>query len=827
MRDSFTSAPPARARRFALLLSALIRPLARGAVVTLALGAASVTAPTASALTVVPMTPEMVLANSDMIVLGEVVGVSARWSGANESMIATDYSVRIERVLWDPSRLHGPVGEGGTVTLSFAGGEIDGKRVWVSDIPTCKLGDRAFFCLSRDNKGAISPLTGATAGLFRVAPAGADQRAGAAVLSATGAPVSRGFFALPDDPARAFTPEQFADEIARALPIAKADPALVYRAPRPGDEPTVRDASVAAPYTIPVTTPEHADPSVRGSWGAIEAPAAGAAGHGRSHEPPAPGASDAGSREYAELHQLHGAVERYRFLWGSPNAPSVFNIPPMYYGSSPWGLEFEYSCSDWNRYATLFRKYTTGQNTFGHQGRNDFAFTNSTDFYSAYGFSLGSSTVAIAVMYNSGGGNIQPGQKIYESDVIMNVAFSYTTSFTFAYSNPSVYYFSFVAIHETGHCFGREHQFTADPSAQYNSVMNYPPVGALLTEFYLPFVDDAGSIRAAYPSLSNTITDVGIHLFRTNGTGSSSGGVPVQWASQPSSAQKGSSISVSGYTIENLGTGTASVTVDWYLTPSRHSYTGAIYCNRSTYPDLATFSLYNASATVNVPSSTPTGTYYLAAALASDGFNGNQSAWSNASISVTAPPPPANDNSSNAQYFQGGVSFDLTNATPTPGSSSIACGGSNIPVGRDVWFFWVAPGAGSCKLITCGSVADTVLHIVDPYGQPAGCNDDGCSSGYGSFARFRTAPGGGYLIRVAAYSGGTGTGYMSAEFAGDPASQADFNPDGVIDSNDLTLLLLRYGTGVNPYAAGDITGDGWVDTSDLTRLLLVFGRVCP
>jgi len=54
----------------------------------------------------------------------------------------------------------------------------------------------------------------------------------------------------------------------------------------------------------------------------------------------------------------------------------------------------------------------------------------------------------------------------------------------------------------------------------------------------------------------------------------------------------------------------------------------------------------------------------------------------------------------------------------------------------------------------------------------------------------------------------------------------DLNLDRRTNTQDLTLLLLRFGQAVPPGTLGDITGDGVVNTSDLVQLLLRFGQVC-
>lgn len=62
-----------------------------------------------------------------------------------------------------------------------------------------------------------------------------------------------------------------------------------------------------------------------------------------------------------------------------------------------------------------------------------------------------------------------------------------------------------------------------------------------------------------------------------------------------------------------------------------------------------------------------------------------------------------------------------------------------------------------------------------------------------------------------------------------PACVADINDDGVVNTSDLTLFLVRFGQSAapgSPAAAADLNGDGTVNTTDLTLLLVRFGQTC-
>ncbi len=67
------------------------------------------------------------------------------------------------------------------------------------------------------------------------------------------------------------------------------------------------------------------------------------------------------------------------------------------------------------------------------------------------------------------------------------------------------------------------------------------------------------------------------------------------------------------------------------------------------------------------------------------------------------------------------------------------------------------------------------------------------------------------------------------DFAPPPSCVGDANDDGVVNTGDLTLLLLRFGQTVTPGSPGtsvDFNGDGTVNTADLTLLLVRFGQAC-
>lgn len=177
----------------------------------------------AAALRVAPIKMEQVLANADMIIVGVVITVESHWSGKGESMIGTDYTIQLNRVVYDATERLSAKRSGDTITLSFAGGEIDGKRVVLPGIPQYDLGEMVILFIDGDEFGSISPLVNVFAGDYRISRL--PETAGR-VVGPSGAVVKRSFFATEDNIADGFTLEEFIAEIERALPLALSDPTL-------------------------------------------------------------------------------------------------------------------------------------------------------------------------------------------------------------------------------------------------------------------------------------------------------------------------------------------------------------------------------------------------------------------------------------------------------------------------------------------------------------------------------------------------------------------------------------------------------------------------
>lgn len=85
--------------------------------------------------------------------------------------------------------------------------------------------------------------------------------------------------------------------------------------------------------------------------------------------------------------------------------------------------------------------------------------------------------------------------------------------------------------------------------------------------------------------------------------------------------------------------------------------------------------------------------------------------------------------------------------------------------------------------------------------------------------------------RLRGYAWGENVGWINLEdptnyVAISPPCYGDLNADGVVNTADLTLLLVQFGNSVAPGTPADINADGVVNTQDLTLLLVNFGRSC-
>ena len=105
-----------------------------------------------------PLTVAEMAKAGERIVVGEVLSKSSRW-GDDRKMIWTDYTVAVEETWKGVSSA--------TVTVSVAGGTVDGKSIQVTHTPILRVGSTYVLVLHGNQHLYASPVVGTEQGLFR------------------------------------------------------------------------------------------------------------------------------------------------------------------------------------------------------------------------------------------------------------------------------------------------------------------------------------------------------------------------------------------------------------------------------------------------------------------------------------------------------------------------------------------------------------------------------------------------------------------------------------------------------------------------------------
>ena len=157
------------------------------------------------------------------------------------------------------------------------------------------------------------------------------------------------------------------------------------------------------------------------------------------------------------------------------------------------------------------------------------------------------------------------------------------------------------------------------------------------------------------------------------------------------------------------------------------------------------------------------------------------------------------------QYQQGGTPVQYTDIPGSnyPGISANAINQSGVVVGSNseaafVDYSGAAGGVVNLQTLVPSAASATwnlwTASAVDDNGDIAGqlCSNDGA--------------------------------YKYAGYFLQPAIAGDANVDGMVDINDLTIVLAHYGQTGLGWAQGEFTGDGTVDINDLTIVLAHYGQ---
>jgi len=106
-----------------------------------------------------------IVKQADVIFLGKALEQQTR-AGANDKMIFTDVSFKVERIIFSREGLQGKVKD--DILLTFAGGKMGEKIIKVSDVPFFDTGSTYLIFTLLDGKTYASPIVGSYQGLFQV-----------------------------------------------------------------------------------------------------------------------------------------------------------------------------------------------------------------------------------------------------------------------------------------------------------------------------------------------------------------------------------------------------------------------------------------------------------------------------------------------------------------------------------------------------------------------------------------------------------------------------------------------------------------------------------
>lgn len=557
----------------------------------------------AGATTVEPMTIEETAHDANSIFVGRVLQVESRWGDASRRWMVTDCTVAVEDAILADNKVQ----TGRQVVLTFWGGTIGNETQGVADLDIPNVDGRYVLMLAPEGpERGFAPTVGLYRGIFPVNEASLVTDAeGAPLLATATGKVVHGNEAEPGAMAsRNANLATFVAYLRTNLMRIKAMPE------KPAPQAKGPSPRLMRTFSL---QPETAAADSRVNTAASDLPlgsqalAQTATERRDAHGPQAPQNPVLRRAEAEALPSPEQASADYA-SFGYVDFP--INVYPFPSSFGAWYPEDQYQMGKWNYYADVFRVFAPS-GTFGWTN-NKFeqaGWPSSATLASVYGSGWGATTLGITFYRKS-------GNRIIEADIALNPAYSWTLDDEAVYNGSSVYGFRQTMTHELGHMLGLDHNFSG------MSIMNYSP--AVYRAFSVPFMDDAEGARAIYPARVQARTDLGVSLFRSNGS--------QNWAPAnfPSSALAGNNITVSDFHIENVGTATITTpTIEWYLTTERNYSASYRYLETTTFsPALGRFFFYNPASvarTLTIPTSVPGGDYYLGAFIGNDGGAGQGS----------------------------------------------------------------------------------------------------------------------------------------------------------------------------------------------------------
>jgi hypothetical protein len=217
------------------------------------------------------------------------------------------------------------------------------------------------------------------------------------------------------------------------------------------------------------------------------------------------------------------------------------------------------------------------------------------------------------------------------------------------------------------------------------------------------------------------------------------------------------------------------------------------------------------------------GTRYL---IRVAGYNGGKGDYT---LRIVEFPSASANNacSSPVTVADGGVYTAITCAATTDGPSTGTCGPS---IGKDLWYRFTPPAAGTLTLDTCGSTFDTMIAVYPGASCPGSipgetaCNDDAgltgpCPGTTRSYLSIGLASGIPYMIRVGGWNGASGDLTLHVDFT--VPCPADWNHSGQVTVQDIFDFLASYFSG-----AGDFNNSGSTTVQDIFDFLAAYFAGC-
>lgn len=562
---------------------------------------------------------EDVAQTADLIFVGTVDEIACL-PGSDMSMIATEVTFRDIEVIH--AREESVQREASIVKLVFAGGRTEDRSVRFSGSPEFDEGRRYLLFTLDDGKLYINPLVGGSQGLFEIIP---DLELEAEYLSngrgrlvASVGPEGFGFLA------------GSVTSVKNGLPVHAAPKKEFFdgvgqeRLPEPA---STRDSVAAGGLALregadqPLPLYEFIqyikDQALHRTGFERRLRRGGQGGSfvfekdGRAENIPLE-SSRPGHSIFEGTNVGDWSLEKGQdlFTCGYQNLNIVMEQVPE--GWREWQVNND-SMWLWNQFMDLYR-VTADDGSWGNNGESEFAgYPSDADLFDAWGFHWDSNPAMTVTEF----GSTDCG-RIYETDVLLNPAYSWTDDEFLAIGNGSVLLLSSAIMHEVGHTWG---YMNGTVGEQYNydspSVM-HAYYSDLVENGYGIHAPDAYLVRRQYDNQTGvpSILDIGVEsYYASNGLHNSTTNATEYYPNDQ--------VTVSNLTVENNSTSSVSdLRLRLYLSTNRIISTGDYQVGSYWYwPSFAKEHFSLSSPSTWVPTNVPPGDYYVGAIVTTNGYS--------------------------------------------------------------------------------------------------------------------------------------------------------------------------------------------------------------